>query len=749
MKQIIQDYRKGRLYVDEVPVSVVKARGAIVRTRSSVLSAGTERAVVDFASQNLAGKARSRPDLVKQVIRKVKADGLIAAYRTSTSRLDVPLALGYSSAGEILELGREVSGFRVGDRVACAGGGFASHTEIVYVPRNLMARIPEGVSYEDAAFSTIGAIALQGVRVAELRLGEKVVIIGLGLLGLLSVQIAKAAGCIVLGTDLNPERVELARQFGADFSVLTDFDIVQDAVSSFTSGRGADAVIITAATKSNQPTELAGLISRLKGRVVAVGDVGMDIPRRIYYPKELDYRISMSYGPGRYDSDYEERGIDYPYAYVPFTEQRNLETFLQLVQEGKVTPAQLITHRFPIADAEKAYKMIKTDGAKYLGVVFKYPADTEIARRVNIEAPSHKVASSENVVKLGMIGAGNYAKLMLLPHLSKIKGVQLTGVCTSTGLSAKHTADKYGFRFCATDAEEIFSDTHSNAVVIATRHNLHAEMVIRALVGRKHVFVEKPLATSEEELAEVVKTAKDADRMVMVGFNRRFAPLAVEAKRAFSGVEGPLSMMYRVNAGAIPSDHWTQDREEGGGRIIGEVCHFVDLMQFFCDAKPETVYAVAARGHSSEKLEDNVSITIGFEDGSIGTIAYFSTGDKAIPKEYVEIYGGGQTFIIEDFKRARFAKGGSVRTVRGRGQDKGQRAELQAFIGAVQGKRSVPIPFYQLVYTSLTTYRAIDSLRQGEELPVEWTLGLEGERPAGNRGGCCPKNPDPSNDMTP
>lgn len=749
MKQVIQDYRKGRLYVDEVPVPVLKARGAIVRTRASVLSAGTERAVVDFASGNLAEKARSRPDLVKQVIRKVKTDGVAAAYRTSLARLDVPLAMGYSSAGEILELGREVSGFRVGDRVACAGGGFASHTEIVYVPRNLMARIPEGVSYEDAAFATIGAIALQGVRVAELKLGEKVVIIGLGLLGLLSVQIAKAAGCTVLGTDLNPERVELARQFGADFAVLTDSDAVQDAVSSFTSGRGADAVIITAATKSNQPTELAGLISRLKGRVVAVGDVGMDIPRRIYYPKELDYRISMSYGPGRYDPDYEERGVDYPYAYVPFTEQRNLETFLQLVQEGKVTPGRLITHRFPIADAEKAYEMIKTDGAKYLGVVFEYPADIEIARRVDVEAPSRKVASSEDVVKLGMVGAGNYAKLMLLPHLSKMKDVQLTGVCTSTGISAKHAASKYGFRFCATDAEEIFSDPDTNAIVIATRHNLHSGMVIRALAGGKHVFVEKPLATSEAELAEVVKTARDADRMVMVGFNRRFAPLAVEAKRAFSGVEGPLSMMYRINAGAIPSDHWTQDREEGGGRIIGEVCHFVDLMQYFCDARPETVYAVAARGHSSQKLEDNVSITIEFEDGSIGTIAYFSTGDKAIPKEYVEIYGGGQTFIIEDFSRARFAKGGSARTIRGRGQDKGQRAELQAFVEAIQGKRPVPISFDQLIYTSLTTFRAIDSIRQGKEVLVEWTLDLDGEEPAENCGGCRPKDPCPSDDTKP
>ena len=722
MKQVIQDYRHGKLHIDEVPVPLLKDRGVIVRTRCSVVSAGTERAVFEFASQGLVGKARSRPDLVKQVIRKVKSDGLVAAYKASMSRLDVPRALGYSSAGEIIELGASVTGFKVGDRVACAGGGYASHAEIVYVPRNLMVKIPEGVSDVDAAFATIGAIALQGVRVADLRLGERVVVIGLGLLGLLAVQIIKAAGCMVLGTDLNEDRVKLSLDLGADSAVTTDPDTLKEAVMAFTLGRGADAVIVTAATRSNAPTELAGEISRLKGRVVAVGDVGMNIPRRIYYPKELEYRVSMSYGPGRYDPNYEEKGIDYPYAYVPFTEQRNMETFLQLVKEGKVTPGRLITHRFSILEAEKAYEMIKTEGSgKYLGVVFTYPDETPVSRRVDLKTGERRT-STEATVRLGMIGAGNYAKLMLLPHLSKMKDVELCGVCTSTGMSGKHVARKYGFRFCTTDSEEIFKSKDINAVVIATRHNLHAELAMRALASGKHVFVEKPLATNEEELARMVEAVRSSDKLIMVGFNRRFAPLVVEAKKVFAGHAGPLSMIYRVNAGAIPSDHWTQDPEEGGGRVIGEVCHFVDLLQFLCGSKPESVYALAAGNGDSGLPEDNLSITIRFEDGSIGTTAYFSTGDKAIPKEYIEIYGEGKTFIIEDFRRARFASGGDVRVIRGKGQDKGQRGELLAFAEAILGKRPAPIPFEELVYTTLTTFRILDSIRERREVSVEWRL---------------------------
>lgn len=735
MRQVVQDYRRGKLYVDDVPAPLLRERGAVVRTHCSVVSAGTERAVLEFASQGLVGKARLRPDLVKQVIRKVKSDGLIAAYKASMARLDVPVALGYSSAGEIIELGASVTGFAVGDRVACAGGGYASHAEIVYVPRNLMVKIPDEVSDEDAAFATIGAIAIQGVRVADLRLGEKVVVIGLGLLGLLTVQIVKAAGCRILGTDLNPERVKLSLELGADAAVTTEPDVLREAVLAFTAGRGADAVIITAATKSNAPTELAGEVSRLKGRVVAVGDVGMNIPRRIYYPKELEYRISMSYGPGRYDPNYEEKGIDYPYAYVPFTEQRNMETFLQLVKEGKVTPSRLITHRFPIHEAEKAYEMIKTEeNGNYLGVLFTYPEDVSVKRRVDVNIGKPKCVPDSSV-RLGVIGAGNYAKLMLLPNLSRMKAVELCGVSTSTGISGKHVAEKYGFRFCTTDNEEILKDENINAVVIATRHNLHADLVIRALGCGKHVFVEKPLATDEEELARLVEAVQKTDKLIMVGFNRRFAPLVVEAKKVFGGHSGPLSMIYRVNAGTVPAEHWTQDLDEGGGRVIGEVCHFVDLLQFLCGAKPEKVYAVAAGKGERNIPEDNLSVTIKFEDGSIGTIGYFSTGDRAVPKEYVEVYGDGKTFILEDFRRARFASGGDVRVIRAKGQDKGQKGELLAFVEAVLGKRPAPIPFYEMIYSTLTTFRILDSLRERCEVPVGWSLSSTVDEAAASKEG--------------
>lgn len=719
MKQVIQNYHNGGLSVEEVPSPLLKEGGALVRTLCSVISAGTERAVMQFAGKGLMGKARSRPDLVKQVVRKVNSEGLISAYKASMSRLDIPLPMGYSSSGEILEVGKSVGEFHVGDRVACAGGGYASHSEIIFMPRNLMARIPEGVSDEDASFATIGAIALQGVRIADLRLGEKVVVIGLGILGLLTVQIVKAAGCNVLGTDLNERRVNLAKELGADHAMVTDPEGIGETVMAFTGGYGADAVIIVAATKSNVPTELAGEISRLKGRVIAVGDVGMDIPRRVYYPKELEYRISMSYGPGRYDPSYEEKGIDYPYPYVPFTEQRNMETFLNLVKERKVTPSRLVTHRFSLHEAQQAYDLLKDeDNENNLGVLFTYPGEALLRSRVDTTIEKRAIPI-ERSVRLGLIGAGDYAKLILLPNLAKMRKVCLLGVSTTTGLSCRHVADKYGFHFCATDNEEILGNDDINTVIIATRHNLHAELTIRALKAGKHVFVEKPLAINEDDLLKVSDTFKSSDRFLMVGFNRRFAYLAAEAKRAFTPHASPLSMVYRVNAGAVPKEHWTQDIEEGGGRVIGEVCHFVDFLQFICGSAPASVYAAATKAGDG-KPEDNLTVTICFNDGSVGIIAYLSTGDKAIPKEYIEIYGEGKTFIIDDFRKARYAKGGNIKTIHKKTQNKGHALELKAFVEAICEKGNPPIPFNDVVYSTLATFRILDSLESNSVVPVEW-----------------------------
>lgn len=714
MKQVAQSVRNGNLEIMEVPVSKPGANQVLVRTTASVLSAGTERATAEFSEKSLLGKALSRPDLVRQVLQKIKTDGIVSAAKASLSRLDMPLALGYSSAGVVIEVGNNITGVAVGDRVACAGMGYASHAETAAVPKNLFVKIPDGVSDEDAAFSTVGAIALQGLRMADLRLGEKVVVIGLGLIGLLTVQLLKASGCKVMGIDLEQAKVELAIDLGAD-TAATVGDSLLKAVEEFTQGRGADAVLVTAASSSNAPTELAGEISRHKGRVVFVGDVKMEIPRRTYYKKELDVRLSMSYGPGRYDHQYEEKGIDYPYAYVPFTEQRNMETFLYLVQEQKVTPAQLITHHFLLDEAQDAYKLIKGETKEhYLGVVFSYPKAPVLSRKVFLKASSSKQEGNLNV---GLIGAGNYAKNMLLPIMKKMAKTGLVGIATSTGISGRHTGEKHGFSYCTTDYQELLNDANINAVIIATRHNTHADIVVQALAAGKHVFVEKPLAIHREELLRLEEAAKTAKQQVLVGFNRRFSPLAQKAKDFFQGRSQPLCMVYRINAGFIPGDHWTQDTSEGGGRIIGEVCHFIDFMQFMCDARPVSVSAcgIQADGLSAE---DHLSVNIRFADGSIGSIHYFANGDKAVAKEYIEIFGEGKVVQIDDFREGFFTDTGSTKQTGGRSQDKGQRTMLEVFHKAVTCGGPAPIPLTECIYTTLAAFCIIDSLRTGNTVPV-------------------------------
>lgn len=738
MKQVTEDYRSGAVSVLEVPAPLSRAGLVLVHTQASVISSGTERAAVRFGRENLLQKARSRPDLVRQVVDKVRADGLLNAYRAVHARLDVPFSLGYSSSGLVIEAGAGVDGFRVGDRVACAGVGHASHAEIVVVPRNLVVRVPDGVSFEDAAFATLGAIALQGLRVADLRLGERVFVIGLGLIGLLSVQLLKASGCRVLGFDPAPDRVALALELGAN-GAYPSAEAATEAVATFTEGRGADAVIVAAATASNGPIELAGECSRLKGRVVAVGDVGLDVPRRIYYEKELDLRVSRSYGPGRYDPVYEEHGIDYPYAYVPFTEQRNMEAFLQLVADGKVTPSRLITHRFPIAEAGRAYGLIAGEGNEpHLGLVLVYPPAPDLRRRV--ERPEgglpHSPGASPDratvkvdgggLVGVGVIGAGNYARLVLLPAFKANAAARLIGVATSTGLSARHAAERFGFEFSATDAQQVIGDDRTQLVVIATRHGSHAALAKAALEAGKHVFVEKPLAINEEALRAVVDAAELAGRHLMVGFNRRFSPLIRRVSGEFRNHTQPLAMLYRINAGAIASSHWTQNPVEGGGRIIGEVCHFVDLMQYLCGSEPISVFAapVGNRARASNRdgaVDDTVSTIIRFADGSVGSILYTACGDKAVAKEYLEVHGGGRTFILDDFRRARYTENGRTAVWRSAIKDKGQRAEVEALLIAVRDGGPAPIPLAEAVLTTLTSFRILDSLRLQREVPVGWS----------------------------
>jgi polar amino acid transport system substrate-binding protein len=589
---------------------------------------------------------------------------------------------------------------------------------VLSVPKNLCVRLPEKATFEAGAFGTLGAIALQGVRLAEPTLGEAVVVIGLGLLGQLTVQLLKANGCRVFGLDLDPKKIELAQQLGADGGALSDAD-AKRAVLEWSRGRGADAVLITAATSSNQPVELAGEISRMKGRVVAVGLVGLDVPRHLYYNRELTLKISMSYGPGRYDPEYEERGHDYPFAYVRWTEGRNIEAFLDLVAEGRVNVERLITHRFSIDEGERAYQLISGEVKEpYLGVLLNYDTERELPKRIETgKAAARQRAATQENVRLGMIGAGGYAKSMLLPNF-KTSGADFRAIATASGVSARDIGERYGFAYCASGADEIINDDEVNLVVIATRHDTHAPLAQRALERGRHVFVEKPLAMNDEELESVLHAAVASDGKLMVGFNRRFSPHARAARDFFAGRQSPLSISYRVNAGRIPRESWIQDAREGGGRIIGEVCHFIDLMQFLTGAVTTRVYAESITSRNEQIVdEDSVFITLKFSDGSNGSIAYLSEGDKVLAKERVEIYGEGKTFVLDDFRSVAMYGGGREETGKLRNQDKGQANEVRAVCAVVRGNADAPIALDDLAATTRATFRIRESLRTG--LPAD------------------------------
>ncbi|HYJ47478.1 MAG TPA: bi-domain-containing oxidoreductase, partial [Pyrinomonadaceae bacterium] len=582
--------------------------------------------------------------------------------------------------------------------------------------------LPDEVTFEAGAFGTLGAIALQGVRLAEPTLGESVVVVGLGLLGQITVQLLKANGCRVFGVDLDPTKVALALELGADAAALSG-EGVKRAVLDWSRGRGADAVLITAATPSNQPVEFAGEVSRLKGRVVAVGMVGLDVPRNLYFKRELSLMVSMSYGPGRYDPEYEERGHDYPFAYVRWTENRNIEAFLDLVAAGRVNVERLITHRFQIEEGERAYQLIGGETKEpYLGIVLQYDTERELESRVENKSRAARTMSASPVraetVRAGLIGAGLYAQSVLLPHY-KESGVEFRAVMTATGVTARDLAEKYGFNYCASSADEILDDADVNLVVVATRHDLHAELARRALIRGKHVFVEKPLALNEEELAGVVEAAENSAGRLMVGFNRRFSPLARSAQTFFSDRRAPLSILCRVNAGRIPKSHWLQDPREGGGRIIGEVCHFVDLMHFLTGSLVTRVYAEAVTSRNQEMVdEDNIFVTLKFADGSNGSIAYIAEGDKALAKERVEIFGEGKSFVLDDFRSATRYSNGRSELIKPRPQDKGQAAETRAVCAVVLGGGPAPIALEDLAATTRATFRIRESLRTGEPMSV-------------------------------
>src|SRR5678815_3693107 len=600
MKQVLQNRKTGRPFVGEVPVPALQQGRVLVRTVSSMISAGTERAAVELVSKGLVQEARERPDLVKAVIAKVKSEGIKNTFASVRDKMAASQSLGYSASGIISEVAADVTEFQIGDRVACAGLGFASHAEVLSVPQNLCVHLPSAVSFDSGAFGTLGAIALQGVRLSEPTLGESVVVIGLGLLGQLVVQLLKANGCRVFGLDLAADKVELALELGADGAAIAS-DESQELVERWTRGRGADAVLITAASESSSPVELAASISRLKGRVVVVGMTGLNIPRHPFYMRELKLIVSMSYGPGRYDRNYEELGHDYPFAYVRWTEKRNIEAFLDLVDQDRLNVERLITHRFSIDEAERAYQLISGQTTEpYLGVLLKYDPDAEVDTKIRL-LPRGTAAASQRNVAIGLIGAGGYVPAMLLPHFKSEKAV-FRSITTATGLSAHDVGRRFDFALAVSSAEEVLDDADVNLVVIGTRHDSHAELVLKSLSRGKHVFVEKPLALNDLELDRVIEQAQSSDRLLMVGFNRRFSPLALRARDFFAKAQGPLSIIYRINAGRVPRDHWINDPEQGG-RIIGEVCHFVDLMQFLTGSAPVSVFAETTEAKSEMVLD--------------------------------------------------------------------------------------------------------------------------------------------------
>jgi len=712
MKQLIQSFKTGELGLFKVPAPVCQENGVLVETKVSLVSAGTEKMLVDFAKKSMLAKAKDRPDLVKQVVDKMKKEGVKNTLEKVFTKLDTPIPLGYSLAGRVIEVGSNMSGINIGDRVACGGAGYANHSEINYVPKNLMVKIPDGVDDIDASFVTVGAIALQGVRQTEPKLGERVAVIGLGLLGQLAVQLLKANGCKVIGSDVDPDKIKLALEMGADEACHAS-ELIKKS-DEFSNGYGVDSVIIAASTASNQPVIDAAEISRMRGRVVFLGMVGMDIPRNDYYKKELDLRLSMAYGPGRYDPAYEEKGIDYPYDLVRWTEQRNFEAFLGLIEEGKISPKALLTHTYDYNDAMQAYDLLEGKiQEKYLGIILEYNNEINLDEHKVVQR-TNKVISSDKV-NLGLIGAGNFTKSVILPNIQKVGGYELVGVCTATGVSAEGTGKKYDFKYTTTDSNEIFKNSEINSVIITTQHKNHASLVQEAIKNEKHCFVEKPLCIYEEEL-EAINEDYDGKSIVQVGFNRRFSPMIQEMKQHLSG---QIAVNYRVNAGVIPKDVWIQDREIGGGRIIGEVCHFIDTCSFLIGSEISSVYAsTIQKSNQSIPDEDNVNITLNYENGSTATIAYYAYGDSAMSKEYIEVFGNGVSMEMHDFRELIIYENGKKKKEKSSNQDKGFVNEFKAFKEAVMSGTPA-ISFESIYNTTKTTFKILDSINSGTLVNVK------------------------------
>jgi len=699
MKQVLENFKTGECIVEEVPPPIIRDNFVLVKNHYSLISTGTEGGTVKLGKMSLLGKARARPDQAMKVIQVAKTQGLMVAYNAAMRSLEMPILLGYCTAGEVIDVGKNVNHVKVGDKVACAGAGFANHAEVVCIPKNLCVLVPVKVEMRHAAFTTLGSIALQSVRIADARLGENIIVIGLGLVGLLTVQLLRAAGCRVFGIDIDSERVDYIKRNDFGDAELNDAENLKERVNVFTSGKGADAIIITAATENNGPVSLAGELARQKGRVVAVGRTKLEAPRETYLFKELELRTSMAYGPGTGDPSYELDGIDYPYGYVRWTEGRNMSAVLELIHDGSLQLETMVSHEFNIDDASEAFELItgKTKESSS-AVLLKYTLDTQtikLDQKIQLNKVA-KVIANPDTIRTSVIGAGSFATNELLPLLAKQKDIAFNSIASARGVNAKALGKKYGFLECTSDSQSIIEDNNTNCVFILTRHDTHAALATAALRSGKHVFVEKPLALTHAELDEVEEALHDSGCQLMVGFNRRYAPLAIEMKEYFGERAQPMSISYCANVGYRPPEHWLHNPKQGGGVVLGEACHHIDFCNWFIGMTPIDIMVKKLESNNEKFLaDDNVHITLQYPDSSLAHIAYLSNGSKAYLGERVEIFCDNKVASIKNYKKLELTQGLSMKTKRLWVQsDKGHTDQIRAFLDTVSGRGSIDIDSY-------------------------------------------------------
>jgi len=719
MKQILQNYKTGKLKLIDIPPPICQSNGVLVQTKISVISVGTERMSIDLAKKSYFGKAKARPDLVKQVITKAKNEGLLNTYKNVISKLDQLSPLGYSASGIVISVGDNVTEYSTGDRVAIAGASYANHAEINFVPKNLIVKIPDTVSMEMAAYTTISSIALQGIRKAKPNIGDSVVVIGLGLIGLITIQILKENGCKVIGVDLSDSRIDLAKKLGVDHALKTKNANIKS-LSDYISSHGADHTIITAATKSSSPIELAGGLTRKRGNVVVVGAVGMTIPRDSYYKKELNIIMSTSYGPGRYDYSYEEEGKDYPYDFVRWTENRNMLEVIHLMEKKRIDTDAITTHRYSFENSIEAYQNIQDSGTETIGVVLNYSNSEKgnIKSKINLQDNGIILARKKYTIGCSFIGAGTYASLKLIPILAKKKNVQLNGILTNSGYTAYKQGHKHNFQYSTSEIADILKDKNTNAIFVCTRHSTHYHYTSEAIKAGKSVFVEKPIVINNTELESLKKIYiqnNGSEKVgIIVGHNRRFSPMIKKLKRVFVG--NKMQIIYRINSGPKENDFWQLRSSEGGGLLISEMSHFIDTLQFLTDSDPVLIYATGIDVNSGK--ENNLQISLQFQNGSIATIVYNIIGNSSFPKERIEVFGAGNVGIVDDFKIFTSVTNGKKETKKSSNQNKGQKEMIESVLKYFSGEIESPLPFNEIESNMKTIFGIQESIRTGKSVLI-------------------------------